>query len=258
MPTLSSAGCGDKRLEAELRVSSPIGKGKTKGARLVQELLGLQDINIAIDGDYGPATQAGLDRFCKREGIGTVTQVDQGLMDRLAQPLLRAIQPVADKAKIGETIVAIARQHVKERPIEVGGANGGPWVRLYMKGQDGPNFLWCAGFVSYIVAAAAKAHGKPVPVVGSQSCDTIAADAKQRGIFRKRVTPSTAGAGSLFLVPSQKHASDWIHTGIITGLSGNGHVFETIEGNTNQGGSRNGFEACIRTRACAKVDVVTL
>jgi hypothetical protein len=253
---IPSAGCGDARLETELKVSTPIGLGKSKGARLVQELLAINGINVAIDRDYGPATQAGLDVFCNKQGIPEVTSVDQSLMDRLAQPLLRAIRPVRAKGSLGETIVAVAQQHVKEHPMEVGAANGGPWVRLYMKGRDGADFLWCAGFVSYIAAAAAKAQGVKSPITSTFSCDAIATEAKARKKYSKKISPSNAPPGSVFLVPSATNAADWIHTGIITGSSANRSVFNTIEGNTNQGGSRNGFEACARIRSCAKVDVV--
>lgn len=255
---ISSAGCGDMRLEQELAVGTPIKQGKSKGAKLIQELLAINGINVAIDGDYGPATQAGLDAFAKGQGLPAAAGVDQTLMDRLAQPLLRAIRPVAPKASLGETVVAIAKQHVTEHPVEVGGANSGPWVRLYMKGKHGSAFLWCAGFVSYIVAAASKAHGQKSPVTSTFSCDAIGQEAKGRKKFTKKISPSDAPAGSIFLVPSANNPADWIHTGIITGSSPTKDVFDTIEGNTNQGGSSNGFEACARIRACKKVDVVLL
>ena len=253
---IPSAGCGDSLLEAELKVTTAITPGKSKGAKLIQEYLGIHDINVAIDGDYGPATQAGLDAFCTQRSLPKAASVNQSLMDELAQPLLRAIRPVLAQANLGATTVAVAKQHVAEHPIEVGRANGGPWVRLYMKGKDGPDFLWCAGFVSYILAAAAKAHGQTSPITSTFSCDAIAFEAKGRGKFTKRVSPSSAPPGSVFLVPSATNASDWIHTGIVIGSSPGKDVFNTIEGNTNQGGSRNGFEACARIRSCAKVDVV--
>ena len=258
MTVLASSACVDPRLKSALALAAPVGRGKTKGARLVQELLGINGINVGIDGDYGSGTQTGLDDFCSREGIAAVTQVNQGLLDRLAQPLLRAVLPVAPAASLGDTIVAVARQHVKEHPIEVGKANSGPWVRLYMRGSDGPDFLWCAGFVSYIYAAAATAHGRASPITYTFSCDAIANEAKRKGKFVKRSSPAAAPPGSIFLVPSATHAADWIHTGIITGVQAGGTVFGTCEGNTNATGSRNGFEACARTRGAAKVDLVLL
>jgi hypothetical protein len=256
MDMIASAGCGDRRLETELKVAAPIGRGKSAGARRVQELLVANGIKLVVDGDFGDATQTGLDRFCVGQGIAQATTVDQALMDRLAQPLLRAVVPVAPQATLGDTVVAIARQHLKEHPIEIGKPNSGPWVRLYMKGSEGPDFPWCAGFVTYIVGAAAAAHGKATPITYTFSCDSLGMEAKHSGKFVRRVPSSTAAAGSVFLVPHPSNANDWTHTGIITG--GNGTVFDTIEGNTNDSGSREGFEVCDRIRACAKVDVVNL
>jgi hypothetical protein len=253
---LNSLGCSDSRLERELRVNIPIGRGRSKGAKLVQELLAVNRINVAIDGDFGDATARALAAFCQREGIAIADKVDQGLMDRLAQPLLRAIRPVSPTGSLGNTIVAMARQQVAEHPIELGGANSGPWVRLYMNGSEGRDFLWCAGFITYIIRAAAKAEGTASPVTRTFSCDAIGHEAKNKGSFRKRSTSAQAVPGSVFLVPHSTHAADWIHTGIITG--GDGSVFQTIEGNTNSGGSRNGVEACARSRACRNVDVVLL
>jgi len=258
MALLVSSACSDPRLKAALLLSGPVGRGKSAPARLVQELLCINGINVAIDRDYGPGTQTGLDKYCSREGIPTVTQVNQALLDRLAQPLLRAVQPVAPAGTLGDTVVAVARQHVQEHPIEVGKANSGPWVRLYMRGLDGPDYLWCAGFVSYVVAAAAKAHGHAAPVTYTFSCDAIANEAKRKSKFVKRKSPAAAPPGSIFLVPSATNAADWIHTGIVTGIESAGTVFGTCEGNTNATGSRNGFEACARTRAAAKVDLVLL
>lgn len=253
---LKSAGCADRRLEKELQVATPIGRGKSKGARLVQEYLGVSGINVGIDGDFGDATATGLAEFCASQGIPAATTVDQALMDRLAQPLLRAIAPVAAKATLGETVVAVARQHLAEHPIEIGGQNRGPWVRLYMSGSEGDSFPWCAGFVTYVVRAAAAAHGKPTPLDRTFSCDVLGGEAKRESRYRRRTSPATASPGSVFLVPHKSNANDWIHTGIITG--GNGTVFNTIEGNTNDTGSREGFEVCARIRACNKVDVITL
>lgn len=253
---ISSSNCDDGRLKRELRVDTPIGRGRSRGARLTQELLALNDVSVVIDGDLGPATEAGIAEFCRAQSVPVAATVDQNLMDRLAQPLLRAVAPVAAKPTLGATIVAIAKQHLKEHPVEVGGANAGPWVRLYMKGNEGAAFLWCAGFVTYIAAAAAKAHGQRSPYTSTFSCDALGAEAKANGRFRNRATPATATPGSLFLVPRPQMRNDWTHVGIITG--GNGTVFNTIEGNTNDEGSREGFEVCARIRACANIDVITV
>ena len=56
----------------------------------------------------------------------------------------------------------------------------------------------------------------------------------------------------------QKSPHDWTHTGIITAI-GNG-IFETVEGNTNNGGSSNGNAALKRIRNFmqSKLDVFSI
>ena len=140
--------------------------------------------------------------------------------------------------------------------MEVGGANRGPWVRLYMDGNEGQPWAWCAGFVTYVLKAAAKAHGLKPPLERTYSCDVLGMEAKKEGSFRKHMLPGDAPVGSIFLVPRKGAPNDWEHTGFITG--GDGTVFRTIEGNTNDEGSREGFEVCARIRACSKVNVIAL
>jgi len=62
--------------------------------------------------------------------------------------------------------------------------------------------------------------------------------------------------GDFFLL--QKSRYDWTHTGIIISVSND--VIETIEGNTNQVGSRNGIAVLKRTRNFrnSKLDVFSI
>lgn len=253
---LSSQSSKDSRLAKELHVATPVGNGKSKGARLVQELLRLHGINVVIDGDLGDATRAGLAKFCAKAGVPAATTVDQKLMDQLAQPLLRAAEPIAPKMQLGDTVVAVAKQHLKEHPVEIDGQNSGPWVRLYMDGNQGAAYPWCAGFVTYALRQAAQAHGQAAPFKRTYSCDVLAAEAKQSKRYKKKTSPAHVPAGTVFLVPRAGNPNDLVHTGLIVG--GDGTVFNTIEGNTNDSGSREGFEVCARIRACAKVDVALL
>jgi predicted Fe-Mo cluster-binding NifX family protein len=260
MPQLQSQASADTRLKKELAVANPIGRGKGKGARLVQELLRINGVNIVIDSDFGPATEAGLAQFCTVNKLPVSKTVDQALLDALAQPLLRVAQPIKPEKTLGDTVAANARRHLAEHPIEVGLPNSGPWVRLYMGGSEGKAFPWCAGFVTYVVRQAAAAHNVPSPITRTFSCDVIGAEAKKNKKFVKRVSPTQAPPGSIFLVPQGVNPNDWVHTGIIVEphVAGPSDVFATIEGNTNDEGSREGFEVCQRIRSCSKVDVVLL
>ena len=68
------------------------------------------------------------------------------------------------------------------------------------------------------------------------------------------VGPSQLGPGSVFLV--RRTPLDWVHTGIIVAASP--ESFQTIEGNTNDTGSREGYEVCARVRGYAGKDFVLI
>jgi hypothetical protein len=169
--------------------------------------------------------------------------------------MLAALQTLAvpPGATLGRMTVAYARQHLAQRPREVGGENRGPWVRLYMDGNEGADWLWCSGFATFVQRQAAATLGVPVPVARTFSCDDLAHGAKRATCFvagcpdSHRITP-----GSLFLV--QKTASDWQHVGIVT--SAERDAFHTIEGNTNDDGAREGYEVCERVRSYERKDFI--
>ncbi len=91
-----------------------------------------------------------------------------------------------------------------------------------------------------------------MPITPSFSCDALAASAKAKGRF---VSRDESGPGSFFLV--RNTPTDWTHTGIV--VSAGGETFKTIEGNTNDDGSREGFEVCARTRGFSdKMDFIRI
>ncbi|TZG23966.1 CHAP domain-containing protein [Sphingomonas montanisoli] len=240
------------QLAAELRVTKPIGPGKSAGAKRVQEYLGVNGVRLVIDGDWGPATSRGL-----QMAVPGATTVDAAIMERLAFPILRAIEPGAPKATLGAMIAATAIQHLAAHPVEIGGQNAGPWVRMYMDGNEGPAWPWCMGFVTFVVRQAALAMAMKVPehLERTYSCDVVGGRARKFGKLVLGPSPIVK-PGDIFLVPAKGRANDWVHTGII--IEVNGQTFTTIEGNTNDEGSREGFEVCKRIRARATVDVVKL
>jgi hypothetical protein len=224
----------------------------------VQEWLTLHESagNIEIDGDFGPMTEAALKRFQARAGLPVTGVADAATFAALVAPMKAALAPIAPRGRsLGELTAAYAQQHLRQRPREVGGANKGPWVRLYMDGHDGPEFLWCAGFATWCLRAAAEALKVPMPLPRTFSCDVLGVAARKQGRLLvepltpeqcRRITP-----GSLFLV--RKTASDWIHTGII--VSATERELLTIEGNSNDEGGREGHEVCLRSRGYSRLDI---
>jgi hypothetical protein len=184
-------------------------------------------------------------------------KVNKVTWDALVAPLHTALSAPAggDTLTPDVALKVVATQHVDQHPVEIGGPNEGPWVRIYCEGNDGLPWAWCAGFVSLIMQQAFFYQGLTAPIKGSVSCDSLAAQAKVAGRFvsgrsiaRGAVAWETLGACSIFL--KRRTSTDWVHAGFALDASGtrNALIFSTIEGNTNDEGTREGFEACRRTR----------
>ncbi len=103
---------------------------------------------------------------------------------------------------------------------------------------------------------AADTLGVDAPIPGSVSCDTVVAQARQVGRFRSEADAQRLGlpSGSIFLV--RRTSTDWTHDGLV--VNAGATTFDTIEGNTNDEGSREGFEVCARTRSYPDKDFVLL
>jgi hypothetical protein len=244
---------------SDLELDRPY-KRNDKGpkVRLVQEWLCLHDIQVKLDGEFGPATEGAVKLFQQRSGLEQDGVVGPLTFSTLIRPMTDAIQtlPIGN-GDLGGVVVLYAHQHLKSQPQEVGGENMGPWVRLYMNGLEGPPAKWCAGFACYVLKQACDTIGAPLPLQPSYSCDELANRAKQRGIFLAggaTLDHSPLKPGSLFL--NRKTPTDWYHTGIVTHV--NGESFQTIEGNTNEDGSAEGFEVCERVRPYGSRDFVLI
>ncbi|MBU2552169.1 MAG: CHAP domain-containing protein [Proteobacteria bacterium] len=224
--------------------------------REVQEWLCLHGLRLSPDGDFGEITERAVKEFqAGYPGLVAEGIVQEDTLERLRHPLKVADLPLARQTSLGNQVVMRAKQHLKVHPREVGGQNKGPWVRLYCQGHDGTPWAWCAGFVSYIVASACREFGVRNPLKYTMSCDNLADQAQRLGILANG--PETGPRpGDIFLNVSPRNKRDWVHTGIVTGVDG-GEV-RTIEGNTNDDGSREGYEVCTRRRAIAPRDFVLL
>ncbi|MDD1607299.1 MAG: peptidoglycan-binding protein [Methylococcaceae bacterium] len=223
--------------------------------KLIQEWLCLHKEIVGTDGDFGPATERAVKDFQSSNGIAATGIVDNNTFEKLVAPMNAALMNITPAAgsSLGDLVVAYARQHLKQHPREVGGQNRGPWVRLYMNGNEGEPWAWCAGFVCFCLKQACKTlDQKTLPITPSFSCDDLAASAKKNKIF---VNHNAIKPGSLFLV--RRTDTDWTHTGIV--ISVDSETCKTIEGNTNDDGSREGYEVCMRTRAyTTKLDFIRI
>ena len=256
-PTTPFSPTASVHLPADAVYTADVGPGpRSARARVVQEWLCLHGVHVAVDGGYGAATAAGVRDFQGHHGLPVTGVVDRATFDALVAPMKAALAPLVPGATLGATMVAVARQHLAQHPREVGGQNMGPWVRLYMDGNQGPEWPWCSGFATFVMRQAASQLGVPVPVARTFSCDVLASNATTSRCFVGGVQPDVRSLppGSLFLVRRTKN--DWAHVGIVTSVEGD--VFRTIEGNTNDAGDREGYEVCARVRGFDRKDFVRI
>ena len=248
----------------ELSFEGVVKKGdRGKKVKRVQEWLTLNKFATSVDSDFGDATEACVMNFQKSKQLPQTGKVDEQTWNLLVEALDKALAPIEFPAdiKLSDAILRVAKQHLAQHPVEVGGQNRGPWVRVYMSGEEGPEWLWCAGFVTFIMKQACLQLEREMPIEGSVSCDSLAHQAKAAGLFVKgaqlqngSVTWSQLGAAQIFLL--RRTSTDWVHTGI--SFDGADTVFSTVEGNTDRDGSSNGFEVAKRTRSIPKKDFIKL
>jgi hypothetical protein len=239
-----------------LSIAETIERGSKQKAivSLIQEWLCLNGQSIKIDGDFGGATQIAVSNFQKSAGLVPSAKVDPLTFDKLVFPLKSMTQATVSQGNLYSAVVELAFKYLALHPVEVGGQNMGPWVRYFMDGYQGNQWPWCAGFDTLIVKQAAKLTSIATAIPRTYSCDVLGMWAKANG---KLVTGTSGNLsmvkpGHLFLV--RKSQNDWQHTGIVIEM-GPEHCI-TIEGNTNDEGSREGYEVCKRIRGFGTLDFV--
>ena len=250
-------------ISRELEFSKPLKRGaRNRTVTRIQEWLCLHDQRVVVDGDFGPATHAAVREFQRVSRLKVDGVVGRNTYDALVAPLRKVLSPLpAGRRTFADLTLAYANRHLAQHPLEVGGQNRGPWVRLYMEGQEGNEWPWCAGFVTFVMKQAAQTLGVTMPIPGSVSCDSLVAQAREAGRFVRdselrngKVMIGKMPTASIFLV--RRTNSDWTHAGLVTAFDKG--MFYTIEGNTNDEGSREGYEVCARMRGYQDKDFIRL
>lgn len=239
------------RYEKEIQIPTtlPFSEGdQGPSIKRLQEWLVLHGYGVVIDGEFGPATAAALER-CVNTNI-----VDENIWRALSAPLLDTADAVA-MGNFGESVVHHAKNVIlPKHPVEAGGDNKGPWVRHYCRGFE---VAWCQGFVSTVFNDVARALEEDSPLdlvlegIWCLYVPRMVIEAKAKGRF---VSGLSSGIditpGSMFYVRGGPAGHS--HVGIVTSF--NGTTFETVEGNTNDDGSANGYEVCRRIRRTSSCD----
>ncbi|MFO1080244.1 MAG: peptidoglycan-binding protein [Reyranellaceae bacterium] len=253
--SIDTSGAPFAHVDAELADPGPlaVGAGKTaaekKAVRRLQEWLHIHHFPTPIDGGFGDSTSDQLKAFQTAKGRSATGQLDPATWVLLTAPMRQALAKVElpAGAALEDAVVAIARQHAAQQPIEVGGNNCGPWVRLYMQGREGASQAWCAGFVCFVVAQAVRDLGlAKLPFKRQVWVPSLAEDAQGGGRFIAagdvKTPPERASKlqpGQIFVIKGSD--PKWTHTGFV--LAVNDKTFDTIEGNVGGDSGINGPNA---------------
>lgn len=230
----------------------------------VQEWINLLKYNmqnwytsVVADSQYGPQSIAAVKQLQVRLGLEQTGEVDATLWSHLTNPMYKAFLPTeCGYNNVRDLIIEYANQQLRSNPKELR-QNEGPWVRAYMAGHDGSPWAWCMGFTQTILDQAFSTLDQKFTDVmpSSFSCDIVGEyglkhDRLIRNSKLRKATNIEVGEmvkpGDVFLRVSNRNSHDWKHTGIIEKVEGD--WLHTIEGNTNDEGSREGYEACKRMR----------
>ena len=250
-------------IRREMELSRTLKRGdRNRTVYNIQEWLCLNGQRVVVDGDFGSATHAAVREFQRVSRMKVDGVVGRKTYEALVAPLRKVLTPLpAGQRSFADLTLAYGQRHLAQHPLEIGGQNCGPWVRLYTEGHEGNDWPWCAGFVTFLMKQAAQTLGVPMPIPGSMSCDSLVAQAREAGRFVRdadlrngKVTIGKMPAASIFLV--RRTNSDWTHAGLVTAFDK--EMFRTIEGNTNDEGSREGYEVCARMRGYQDKDFIRL
>ena len=135
--------------------------------------------------------------------------------------------------------IALSQEGVSEKPK---GSNSGPEVSGYLKsvGLIGA-YPWCMSFVYWCVQQAADDLGIKNPLVRTGG---VMRQWNETTCRKIPIQSSAIKPGDIFIM---RFPGGLGHTGFIVEVKGS--LVKTIEGNTNDDGSREGYEVAIRERS---------
>jgi hypothetical protein len=140
--------------------------------------------------------------------------------------------------------VAINQLGVSEKPV---GSNAGPEVNNYLKSVGlRPGYAWCMAFIYWCVEQAAKELNEINPLVKTGGVLRQWNEVKLRKLSSR---DRAIKPGDIFIMDYGKGLG---HAGFVERV-GNG-IIHTIEGNTNEGGSREGYKVTRRQRLLTTIN----
>ncbi len=204
---------------------------------------------VDVDGGFGPKTFNAVklfqSRFTDQQGRPLIVDGKIGPISWAALFNVKSIGPEPGPLpEFAKKVLAKAKSQigVVEKPR---GSNSGPEVDAYLKSVGlGKGYAWCAAFVYWCYDEVSKSTGIKNPVYKTAGVMNHWNNTKG-----KKITSAAAVANPSLIKPGQvfimSYGGGLGHTGIVESV--NGGYLTTIEGNTNEGGSREGIGVFRRT-----------
>src|SRR5262249_38255526 len=205
---------------------------------------------IDEDGGFGPQTRAAVQMFQARfpDADGQPLKVD-GLVGAVTWAALFGQGAAPNRDRAGSPLlqgalgVAASQVGVMEKPP---GSNRGPEVDTYLRGvglDPRGGFPWCAAFVYFCFQRAATQLRRANPVVKTGGALDHRARARAQGVptipaAKAHMEETLVRPGHIFVIDTGGPGGAG-HTGLVEAVVAGKLV--TIEGNTNDGGSREGI-----------------
>tara|TARA_R110000868_G_scaffold52171_6_gene165034 strand:+ start:21865 stop:22320 length:456 start_codon:yes stop_codon:yes gene_type:complete len=137
---------------------------------------------------------------------------------------------------LGKKTLAIAITQIGAEEVPRN-SNAGPAVEKYLKSVGlGKGYAWCMAFVYWCTKEASTSLGVVNPLF--KTAGVLAMYNNKRSLVVTDPQP-----GDIFIMDFGKGQG---HTGIVEKVETN--IIHTIEGNTNDDGSREGYKVCRRQR----------
>src|SRR5208283_4807233 len=211
---------------------------KSEQVKYIQEWLYYWKKAVEINSEFDTPTSESIKCFQKSNKLEITGIVKNDTWLKLNAPLNDLDHLPGTNGSLNSVIVSYALRHYKLKPIEIGGANCGPFVRYYMKGVEG--LYWGCGFVSTIIIQSfTTLKISPYNKFRYQTdCNELYKDASTF-----LTLDSNPSVGSLFISYNPSNTCKCLHTGIVIKVDIKNGLIITIEG-----GSRDNFEVTSRTR----------
>lgn len=146
--------------------------------------------------------------------------------------------------------IALAEVGVQEKPR---GSNRGPRVDQYQAATELERAqwgAWCAAFVCWVMREAMLQSKRTFTF---KRMTTAAVRFMKAWSLRQDDSTSTRDEPGLDIQPGDLVIYRFSHTGIAVSAPDAKGTVQVVEGNTNNDGSREGYEVCQQTRKCSAI-----